>query len=224
MSSKYYNLNFPKVWRHDLEPFIGRDVETMTEEETDDAFIRTLARFAMARDNRKKLTIDFLDHHFKKTKTTKADFLKHTLALVKANENQFMPVHLTLGYVYDWLEKRGSENHITAGREETIVSKKEDPDLTAIVVDTKKMTSVMSTLRVKGFLDEAGAWTATNIELIALIRVLTEERIIKKSPKAQLGRIFCKAFKCEMAQRTFGVEPKNDTLDLWRKELGLPNH
>lgn len=219
MPSKYYLVNFPKIWKWDLEPFIGRDVETMTEEETDDAFVRSLAHFAFARQNSKKLMLHFLEHHFKKTKTSKLDFLKHTESLVRANERKFTP-QLSLGYIYDWLESRRSEIQTSLKDSGARGARKADPDFPSVFVDEKKMVSIMSQLTSKGFLDETGTWAMPKIDLIGLIRVLQEKGIVKKrQSKAQLGRVFSKEFNCEMAERSFGSDLKNDRLDFWLKEL-----
>ena len=216
MENKFYLIRYPAVNKYDIE----KNVENkfIEQQEADEYFIDKLSNVAIK--NSQKEIFKFLSYHYEETKSSKKEFLDHTEEIFRPNEYKLKPYNYCIGYVYEWIKIKRKQIFVEPQKE--IEAKKpksnvkEDPTFDEIVKDKDRFNKIIQVLKTKEIIGTDLEWRGTSTrskknELIALIRILQDNGIIKSEAKALLGRLFSKKFKCAMGEKTYQNEPKNVT-------------
>ena len=214
MVKKYYSVRIPPTREFDIN--LISDSDLGNQNVIDEKFISKLSTIGLYR-SRKKI-YNFLSYHIRESNVSKKEFLDHTEDLFKKNEN-LMPFGYSIGYVKDWLSLARRQFNLPRPNDiEHKKPKREDPSFDEIIKDKGLLDRIIQRLKLKGFVSEDLTWNGISArskksELIALIQILVAWGVVRNEPKALLGRIFTKKFKCKMNPRHYTTPIKKDILD-----------
>ena len=227
MKNRFYIIRYPAISKYDIE----KPDDNVDQESADTYFINLLANIACSRGSRTKLKSEMfacLSYHLSETSATKSEFISHTEKLFKANHRELNPFTNSKQDVLDWIRLAKQKYSVT--EQKPVIPKvntaptKDDPEFEQVVKDKERMKAVIDQLKRKGIITEKGEWQgikvrAKNIELVALIHILTESKIIFALPKSLLGRVFSKTFNCPMNSRYYVAVQKNVTIERIKQEI-----